>query len=94
MAKKVKRVHHTDRHPKLSLKLGNETVLRSQRNVSETDRFARLVLGVGFIASAYLWFTDTTQLFLFVLAGLAFFTALSGFSPVYKLLGISTYRRR
>ena len=61
------------------------------RNVGGADKKARLVIGVAAAAVALLVNVGTTiQLVLFVVAAIALVTALVGFCPLNRILGINT----
>ena len=63
------------------------------RNVGTVDRVVRALLGVGALALAgTLGWSSTGAIVLLVLAGILLVTAALGFCPLYRLLGISTYR--
>lgn len=63
------------------------------RNLGTVDRIVRTVLGIGALAWAgSLGWSSTLAIVLLVLAGILVVTAALGFCPLYRLLGISTYR--
>lgn len=63
------------------------------RNVGTVDRLVRALLGVGALAWAgALGWSSSAAIVLLVLAGILLVTAALGFCPLYRLLGISTYR--
>ena len=64
-----------------------------KRNMSNTDRIARLVISALF---AYLYFggivTGTLGIVLLVLAGIFTLTAIVAFCPLYAPFKLSTYK--
>ena len=66
-----------------------------QYNVNNTDRVIRLILGIIFLATAFLGgVSSVMQVLLVVLAVIALGTGSVRFCPLYRLLGISTVRDR
>lgn len=65
-----------------------------ERNVCGADRSIRIVLGVIFAALG-LFFVGSAiaKGILFALAAIAFITALTGFCPLNKLIGLNTCKR-
>ena len=62
-----------------------------QYNVNNTDRVIRLILGIIFLATAFLGgVSSVIQVLLVVLAVIALATGSVRFCPLYRLLGIST----
>lgn len=60
-----------------------------KRNESAIDRVIRAVLGVALVAIGFT-VGGTLGVVLYVLAAVMFVTALTGFCPLYRLLGIDT----
>lgn len=65
-----------------------------ERNVCGADRTIRIVLGLIF-ATLGLFFVGSAVAkgIFFALAAIAFLTALTGFCPLNKLLGLNTCKR-
>jgi len=60
-----------------------------ERNVGTIDRIVRLVLSILFIVSNITgWVTGIVGLVLAVLAGMLLSSVLSGYCPLYVMLGI------
>ena len=60
-----------------------------ERNVGTIDRIVRLVLSILFIvANITGWLTGIVGLVLAVLAGMLLSSVLSGYCPLYVMLGI------
>ncbi len=63
------------------------------QNVGPADRIVRIVLGIAFaygalaLSGAWVWVLG-------ILAAVALITGVTGFCPLYRLLGINTNRRR
>lgn len=66
----------------------------SFRNESTLDQMIRLILAVGFFQLGFFWLGGIGQIIFYVLAGVMLITAVVGFCPLYKILGISTYHER
>lgn len=66
-----------------------------EKNVGGADKTIRIVVGVVMIALAM--FADMTtgwRIVAWVVAAVSFLTAVSGFCPLNKLLGINTCRHK
>jgi len=62
-----------------------------KRNESNVDRIARAVLGVVLVGGG-LFFGGAVGIVLYLLAAIMLATAVTGFCPIYKVLGIDTCR--
>ncbi|HNV10689.1 MAG TPA: DUF2892 domain-containing protein [Propionibacteriaceae bacterium] len=61
------------------------------KNVSDTDKIVRLGLSVvAFIGALLAGFGSVVGVILLIIALLAAVTAVIGFCPIYRMLGIST----
>lgn len=62
-----------------------------QKTVGKTDRALRVLLAAGAVAgSGVLGFSTAWGIVLLVVAAILAMTALSGYCPIYSLLGINT----
>jgi hypothetical protein len=59
-------------------------------NVGGLDRFLRALAGVVALLLAIFWVAGVVQVVAYGVAGVMLLTALTGFCPVYKLLGVRT----
>lgn len=65
-----------------------------ERNVCGADRTIRIILGVIFaILGLFIVGSAVAKGIFFALAAIAFITALTGFCPLNKLIGINTCKR-
>lgn len=62
------------------------------RNEGSLDRIIRLILAGVFFLLAFFWLGGIGQIASYVLAAVMLITAIVGFCPLYKILGISTLR--
>lgn len=63
------------------------------RNEATADRIIRAIVGIGALAWAgSMGWSSAGAIVMLVLAGLLIGTAAVGFCPLYRLLGVSTYR--
>lgn len=62
------------------------------RNEGSFDRIIRLVLGGALFLLAFFWLGGIGQIISYVLAAVMLLTAAVGFCPLYKMLGINTWR--
>ncbi|MCL4299854.1 MAG: DUF2892 domain-containing protein [Anaerolineae bacterium] len=62
------------------------------RNEGSLDRAIRLILAVVFFQLAFFWLGGIGQIVFYALAAVLLITAIAGFCPLYKILGISTLR--
>lgn len=61
------------------------------RNVGGADKKVRLILAVVFVVAGFFApISATLKIVLYALAGIAAITALGGFCPVNRMLGINT----
>lgn len=65
-----------------------------KKNESTLDRVLRAVLGVAIVAVGYYWATGTVSIVLYVVGAITLFTAATGFCGLYKILGISTLKKK
>ncbi|MFA5025479.1 MAG: DUF2892 domain-containing protein [Candidatus Shapirobacteria bacterium] len=61
-----------------------------KQNEGQLDKNIRLAIGLIALLLGLFIFTDILQIIALAVAALAFFTGLTGFCGLYKLLGIST----
>jgi hypothetical protein len=61
-------------------------------NENSPDRIIRLMLGLVFFQLAFFWLGGFWQISFYVLGTVMLLTAVTGFCPLYKVLGISTFR--
>ncbi|GAA4399405.1 hypothetical protein GCM10023168_06660 [Fodinibacter luteus] len=60
-------------------------------NVGSTDKVIRLVLALAAVVGAFVaGFTTVAGILLLVLAAVLAVTAVTGFCPLYRVLGLST----
>jgi len=59
--------------------------METLQNVSGTDRLGRIILSLVFFFLGYFWFGSTVQLVLFILSGILFITAITGYCGLYTL---------
>lgn len=62
------------------------------QNENSMHRLIRLMLGMIFFQLGFFWLAGIWQILFYILAGVMVITAIIGFCPLYKALGISTYR--
>lgn len=62
------------------------------RNEGRLDQTIRLILAGVFFLLAFFWLGGIGQIVFYALAAVMLITAIIGFCPLYKLLGISTFR--
>lgn len=58
-------------------------------NMLGWDRFVRGVLAIGLLQGAYFWLGGTAQTVAWLLAAVMALTALTGFCPLYRVLGMA-----
>ena len=66
----------------------------SWRNENTLDRIIRLMLGLVFFQLAFFWLGGIWQVSFYILGTVMVITAAVGFCPLYKILGLSTYREK
>jgi hypothetical protein len=64
------------------------------RNENALDRIIRVMLGLVFFQLAFFWLGSIWQVSFYVLGMVMVITAAVGFCPLYKILGLSTYREK
>jgi len=65
------------------------------RNVGNTDRAIRSILGLGFVILAIFVASTAMMAWIFyAFAAIMFGTALISFCPIWKLLRVNTYRKQ
>jgi hypothetical protein len=65
-------------------------MFKLSKNIGNSDRFLRLLIGASFLYIGFFLLTDFVRL-LFVIFGTAFLVnGITGFCGIYYLLGIST----
>lgn len=62
------------------------------RNEGSLDRVIRLILAEVFFLLAFFWLGGIVQIVFYILAAVMLITAAVGFCPLYKILGINTWR--
>jgi hypothetical protein len=62
----------------------------TMKNMNGLDRIIRLILAVGLVELAFFWLSGVGAILLYGLGAVFTVTALIGFCPLYKPLGIST----
>ncbi|MEI7765619.1 MAG: DUF2892 domain-containing protein [bacterium] len=60
------------------------------KNESVIDRMIRVILSVVFFLLAFFWLVGIAKIIFYVFAVVAFFTAVTGFCALYKILKINT----
>jgi len=66
-----------------------------KQNVGIIDRIIRVIIAIGLFYVAMKWpMTSAIRIILSVIGGLTLVSSVTGFSGIYKLLGISTSRTR
>ncbi|WP_460842629.1 YgaP family membrane protein [Noviherbaspirillum agri] len=74
---------------------GKVIVMDIEKNVGGMDKAVRIVVGVVMVAVAmFAELTTGWRIVAWVVAAVSFLTAVSGFCPLNKLLGINTCRHR
>lgn len=64
------------------------------KNLSDLDRGVRAVLAIALAVSGFSFFSGTFSIIAYVLAVVLIVTALTGFCPLYKILGINTAKQK
>ncbi|KKQ45674.1 MAG: hypothetical protein US63_C0012G0009 [Candidatus Moranbacteria bacterium GW2011_GWC2_37_8] len=62
------------------------------KNEGTIERALQTLISVALFSGAFFWVDGGWQILLFVLASAVAFFAVIGFCPMYKLLGINTYK--
>ncbi|MEI7543088.1 MAG: DUF2892 domain-containing protein [bacterium] len=64
-----------------------------KQNEGKVDRIIRVVIGVVLVAAGF-FVSGVTAIVLWVLGGIALFTAITGFCLLYMPFGISTNKKK
>lgn len=65
------------------------------KNMGLTDKIIRIVIGFMLLLAGFMLPTSAAvQVALFVVASIAFATALFSFCPIYRLIGLSTRKEQ
>lgn len=64
-----------------------------KQNEGKLDRIIRVVIGVVLVAAGF-FVSGVTAIVLWVLGGIALFTAITGFCLLYMPFGISTNKKK
>ena len=65
------------------------------KNISSSDRITRIILSLSLFTLAYFQFNHTITGIVLVALGVIFIgTALLNFCPIYKIFGISSFKKK
>lgn len=69
-------------------------IVQNYLNVNENmmDRFIRLLIGLVLFQLAFFWLAGVSQGLAYLVSGVMVITAIIGFCPLYKVVGVSTHR--